>query len=476
MREEWRTKGAMDAAVMHGDANLYLRTVLDHLFTRGLDTTAQTAWRRDAKIDALPESGWKTFCKLLERCYPGALVIINHDQNRDRHVKVEVKTPDASVTLDMASTGMLQVIQIIAYACFYKPPLILLDEPDAHLHADSQARLYDALRSVAAETQTRILFASHSPQLIQRLMYDQEASVVWMSGGAKVPVDESKRPAIPILMTLGALSAGAEVFDSARRVILMTEDKLTQPVYMLAQANGAPANLAVISYNGCGNLQSARLLANMIAEMRPDAQIVLHRDRDFRTASEMTFELAVAAAERKENEVTRVTEVFTPLNDVEHSFAQPSHLKQVFGDIAPELIDTAIVDETALKRDDLVQAARVARGQIESSTYIPRKRKKPEWTASGMPDKAPSEKGFIPGSGLIPVSFEHSHGKKLMDGLKGRIHNLVGGASKDAHERIFTSTSHLKDAGWQAAFAKQRQPMPAPPPPAALPATPAGAG
>ncbi len=25
MREEWRTKGAMDAAIMHGDANLYLR-------------------------------------------------------------------------------------------------------------------------------------------------------------------------------------------------------------------------------------------------------------------------------------------------------------------------------------------------------------------------------------------------------------------------------------------------------------------
>ena len=30
VREEWRTKGAMDAAVMHGDANLYLRTALLH--------------------------------------------------------------------------------------------------------------------------------------------------------------------------------------------------------------------------------------------------------------------------------------------------------------------------------------------------------------------------------------------------------------------------------------------------------------
>ncbi len=59
MREEWRTKGAMDAAVMHGDANLYLRTVLDHLFARGLDEMARVAWRRERNISLLPDSGWK---------------------------------------------------------------------------------------------------------------------------------------------------------------------------------------------------------------------------------------------------------------------------------------------------------------------------------------------------------------------------------------------------------------------------------
>lgn len=99
-------------------------------------------------------------------------IIVHHDPLRDRHVKVDVEAPDSWVTLDMASTGLLQVIQIIAYACFYAPPLLLLDEPDAHLHADSQSRLYEALRGVAAETRIRILFASHSPQIIQRLMYD----------------------------------------------------------------------------------------------------------------------------------------------------------------------------------------------------------------------------------------------------------------------------------------------------------------
>lgn len=454
LREEWRTKGAMGAAVMHGDANLYLRTVLDHLFTRDLDEMARTAWRQGRDIDTLPAgSGWRTFSTLLDRCYPGTRVIVNHNPQRDKHVNVEVEFGGTRVTLDMASTGMLQVIQIIAYTCFYAPPLLLLDEPDAHLHADSQGRLYEALKGVADVTQTRILFASHSPQLIQRLMFDPNAALVWMSDGAKVPVDAAQRPAIPILMTLGALSAGADAFDPARPIILMTEDKLTKPIATLAKANGAPENLAVLSYNGCGNLPAARLLANMITDMRPDAQIILHRDRDFRTEQEMQFELSTAEAERQRNGVERIKEVFTPLNDVEHSFAQPNHLKAVFQELDPNLIDAAITDLVALKRDELVNAARVAREQIRSTLYdVPRKRGKPEWAESGMPDNPPPISGFIPENGLIPVSFGHTHGKMLMDGLRPKIHHHVGGASQASDARIYTVTEHLRTATFTAAF------------------------
>lgn len=454
VREEWRTKGAMDAAVMHGDANLYLRTVLDHLFTRGLDEMARTAWKRGRDIALLPlNSGWQTFSTLLDCCYPGSRVIVDHNPQRDRYVKVEVHFDGACIPLDMASTGMLQVIQIIAYTCFYAPPLLLLDEPDAHLHADSQGRLYDALKGAATATGTRILFASHSPQLIQRLMYDPDAAVVWMSNGSKVPVDVAQRPAIPILMTLGALSAGADAFDPARPLILMTEDKLTRPVTMLAKANGAPENLAVLSYNGCGNLPAARLLAGMITDMRPDAQIILHRDRDFRTEQEMQFELSTAEAERQRNGITRVKEIFTPFNDVEHSFAQPEHLKDIFTELAPELIDAAVTDVAAHKRDDLVNAARVAREQIRSTLYdVPRKRNKPEWAASGMPNSTPSTNEFLPANGLTPVSFEHAHGKMLMDGLRPRIHHHIGGASQISDSRIYMATEHLRTPTWAALF------------------------
>jgi hypothetical protein len=191
----------------------------------------------------------------------------------------------------------------------------------------------------------------------------------------------------------------------------------------------------------------------MIADMRPDVRIILHRDRDFQIEPEMQFELATAAAERQRNNVTRVVEVFTPLNDVEHSFAQASHLKEVFADIGPALIDAAVTDVTALRRDELVNAARLARQQVKSSLYdVPRKRSKVEWDASGMPDVMPSMNDFIPANGLVAVSFEHTHGKILMNGLRPRIHHHVGGSSQASDDRIFTATSHLETPSWLEAF------------------------
>jgi hypothetical protein len=238
----------------------------------------------------------------------------------------------------------------------------------------------------------------------------------------------------------------------------MTEDKRTKPVAALARANGAPDNLAVISYNGCGNLPAARLLASMITDMRPDARIVLHRDRDFRTQVEMDFELATAAAERHRNGIARVTEVFTPLNDIEHSFAQAEHLKAKFPNLAPLQVENAIAHVLAFKRDELVAAANVAREQIRSTIYnSPRKRRKPEWQQCGMPADPPPNVGFVPANGLVPVAFENSHGKILMDGLRPQMHQLVGGATQEFEDIIYSPSDHLVAPTWTAAFNLQGQ-------------------
>lgn len=441
---------------MHGDANLYLRTVLDQIFIR-LDEKSRQLWNTVRVIEYLPaDSDWRRFSELLDRCYNGARVIVKHDPFLDRYVNVHVEYAGEHVTLDMASTGMLQVIQILAYACFYKPPLLLLDEPDAHLHADSQSRLYEALRVVASETETRILLASHSPQLIQRLLEDSDAALVWLHDGDLVPVDEKKRPAVPLLMALGALPAGAEVFDSRRMTIVLTEDKDTLPVEILIAANGgARDKIAVLSYNGCGNLSAARMLARMLFEIRNNANIVIHRDRDYRTDKEVKFEMQIAEDYYKRDGIDRVVELFTPLNDVEHSFAQVGHLQHVFKTVAPEKVEEAVQRAISERTNSFFESVIKARQKIDQDLYgSTRMRGKTAWEDVSMPKKAPDLSRFYPKRGSQVFEFENCHGKELMRGIKGLIHNLVGGASEDVLRRIFSPSDALKYQIWLDAFAR----------------------
>jgi predicted ATPase len=72
-------------------------------------------------------------------------------------------------TLDIASggSGLLQVLLLLSY--FYARPssVLLLDEPDAHLHVILQRQIYDRLREVAAKRQCQLIIATHSEVLLE---------------------------------------------------------------------------------------------------------------------------------------------------------------------------------------------------------------------------------------------------------------------------------------------------------------------
>jgi predicted ATPase len=70
--------------------------------------------------------------------------------------------------LDIASggSGLLQVL--ILLSCFYARPasVLLLDEPDAHLHVILQRQIYDRLRQVASKRGCQLIVATHSEVIL----------------------------------------------------------------------------------------------------------------------------------------------------------------------------------------------------------------------------------------------------------------------------------------------------------------------
>ena len=77
--------------------------------------------------------------------------------------------------LDIASggSGFHQVLLLLGF--FYARPstVLLLDEPDAHLHVILQKQVYDRLRSLAAEQRAQLIIATHSEVLVDATSPDR---------------------------------------------------------------------------------------------------------------------------------------------------------------------------------------------------------------------------------------------------------------------------------------------------------------
>jgi len=78
------------------------------------------------------------------------------------------KGRDGLPALDISSagSGFLQVLLLLGF--FYARPasVLLLDEPDAHLHVILQKQVYDRLRRVAADRKCQLIVATHSEVLV----------------------------------------------------------------------------------------------------------------------------------------------------------------------------------------------------------------------------------------------------------------------------------------------------------------------
>ncbi len=70
--------------------------------------------------------------------------------------------------LDIASagSGFHQVLLLLSFFHARPASVLLLDEPDAHLHVILQKQIYDRLRRIAAERSSQLVIATHSEVLI----------------------------------------------------------------------------------------------------------------------------------------------------------------------------------------------------------------------------------------------------------------------------------------------------------------------
>jgi predicted ATPase len=92
-----------------------------------------------------------------------------YSEATDPFIRLEYTHGDSRTAFDVASagSGFHQVLTLLGF--FYARPasVLLLDEPDAHLHVILQRQVYDLLRTVARKRACQLLISTHSEIILE---------------------------------------------------------------------------------------------------------------------------------------------------------------------------------------------------------------------------------------------------------------------------------------------------------------------
>lgn len=307
--EKYQTPWIVKKSAARGDSNSVFRNILLLL-------------KKD-------NNSWIRFKAEIQQIFPNYEIEVDFDKNKDEFINCVVKKSNGIVKvkksneinypIDTCGTGVLQVIQIISYIYLFKPKILLLDEPDSHLHPNNQRLLAKRLISLSQEMDTKIVISTHSIYLVEGLI--DESKLYWLSDGKiKTNIDKYL---VESLMDIGAL--GIEKKLISPKWILLTEDSDTSMLECLVKANGANLNeVEIKSYKGCTKIETAQVLLSYLQKEYPQTKFIIHRDRDFLDDDN------IQKWKDKFSDFQDISFLIPEFNDIESYFFNPEHIAHAF--------------------------------------------------------------------------------------------------------------------------------------------------
>lgn len=166
---------------------------------------------------------WGTLQELLKELFPESAVSVEFDLEVDRFLNATYRDHVLTRERDVmtAGSGFHQALQILASVLAPGAGTVLLDEPDAHLHARLQERLVHILARLGSEEQVQFILATHSPQLLNAA--PEGAVRVCMNG--RVAALRVQPEQLRLLEELGAMDRMEIVPLLTSRAVVFVENK-----------------------------------------------------------------------------------------------------------------------------------------------------------------------------------------------------------------------------------------------------------
>ncbi len=156
---------------------------------------------------------------------------IDFEETKDLYVKARyAESHDNSKVIfdfNASGSGFMQILQILTPIYRYCPEesnIVLLDEPDAHLHPNLQASLAKTLREIQKELNIQIIISTHSTTII-RLAEPSEVIPISSSNQINSPLAKVEDVENEISAKIDTYSLGKSVISGK---LLFIEDQKTE--------------------------------------------------------------------------------------------------------------------------------------------------------------------------------------------------------------------------------------------------------
>lgn len=141
---------------------------------------------------------------VLKERFNGAIGDAEFDAELDQFLRATVRG-DRGIEHDLYSSGagFVQIVQMLAFVFAREPSVVLLDEPDAHLHSSLQRVVVEILDELSRAEGFQVLIATHSKEIIN--FVDPTRLILVEAGAGSASLVTTEVTPIAVLKSLGAI-------------------------------------------------------------------------------------------------------------------------------------------------------------------------------------------------------------------------------------------------------------------------------
>ncbi len=121
---------------------------------------------------------WQEIQKLVKKWFSVILKPPQYEKGIDTEIICEYKQGKKYYDIIAGGSGFHQTLTLLGFLYGYQPTTILLDEPDAHLHANLQRVILEYFKEKSQEKGIQFLIATHAAELIRGVEVSQIISLL----------------------------------------------------------------------------------------------------------------------------------------------------------------------------------------------------------------------------------------------------------------------------------------------------------